>query len=433
MKPSLNPLDQAGKPKQEAVAAQGGAGASYADIFLLTSILVFSMASFGIITPVLGEIQAWGRLTTTQIGVYFSAFGMARLVMNLPAGYIIDRFGGRLLTVFGLIAVTAGSLMSAMAPHYFILFAARVITGVGSTFTAIAVQTELLLLTDDSRRAGIISYSMIARRAGASIFPFAGGLLAAFFNWRAVFYFCVLLNLIGIYIVLRSPHSKGKTTAKDTLKSDSPSGSEAGACPAPKASVLIMPTIYLLAFTMFINRNGLEKTLIPLYGSSIGIDSILIGFTLSCSGFASMAAIFYGGRLADKYGRKPVVIGGLSILLLANSLFLIVKDFPLFFIANIFFALTAFTMSLPMVIAADITPAAKVGSAVGMIRLFNDGGLVVGPILLSWLMDYYNLSISIGVSIALILLTLLASIFFLRESIPAAGDKRDPCIDEIEW
>ncbi len=385
---------------------------NYKGIFQLCIILIFSLAGFGVITPILPLIQNWGGVSTTHIGIYVASFAFARLIANIPAGILTDRYGGRYLLVTSIATIMTGMIISALAPTFIVLVFGRIITGLGSAFTAIAIQTELLLMANSSQRATVLSYSMIAHRIGVSIFPIVGGALAVLFSWRAVFYFCALLNLIGLAIVVIFFYQRKKgpkltiTNEEDILEE---SLEKKGISP------LILPAIYVLGFAIFIHRFGFERTLIPLFGDSIGLDSLKIGFTLSFASIISIIAIFLGGRATDRYGCKLILQIGLIILILASILFFFVNNFVLFLIANIIFGLAAFTVALPLVIAADLSPDAHVGRTVSRVRLFDDAGMLAGPIFLGWTMDMYSFPVSIGITIIILMLSFILATIVLKK------------------
>ncbi len=386
-------------------------------ILLLCFNVIFAMAGLGIVAPILPQIQAWGDVSTTHMGLFVSSFALARVAVDIPAGTLSDRYGGSILTALGMAIILAGSLLSAFASSFVFLLLGRIAAGIGSALAVVSIQTELLQLAGTARRSTIMSYYMIARRAGVSSFPLIGGVLATFFEWRAVFLFCAILNLIGLIIALSSP-SRVYSNANEDKKKDIDSISEEAINSSVNIKKLGFFIIYFLAFAIFLNRNGLERTILPLFGSSIGLDSLQIGLTLSFSGFLSLGSLFWGGYLADRYGRKIVLQIGLIVLILANGLFLVVNTFLFYLLASMFLGVAAFTTGLPVVMATDLVHSGKLGRTLGRVRLFSDLGTMVGPAFLGWLMDLYGYPSSIIVSILLLMLSILLVTFFLAESTP---------------
>ncbi len=373
---------------------------NYKRLLKLCIILIVTLSGIGIIAPILPLIQAWGGVSTSQIGFYVSSFALARLFTNIPAGIISDRYGSRFLLIMGATVIMFGMLMSALAPTFLMLIIGRIITGVGSAIASVNVQMEMLLLASPAQRASVMSYFMLARRAGTSIFPFVGGALAALFDWRAVFYLCVFLNLVGLVLALMLFYQPQPAAIKEKEENNVIKETDQK---RQNISPWILPSLYFTTLVIYVNRVGLEGTNVPLFGGLIGLDSFKIGTTLSLASLLSLLAIYLGGRYANRYGSKLVLQVGLVILILASSLFFIVNNFVLFFIANLFLGLAGFTVSLPMAIVANLSDGSNMGRSVGGLRFFMDFGMLLGPILLGWLMDHFGFHASVGISIMLLL------------------------------
>ena len=377
-------------------------------LFKLCIILIVTLSGIGIIAPILPLIQAWGEVSTSQIGFYVSSFALARLFTNIPVGAISDRYGSRLLLIIGTTIIMLGMLMSALAPTFLLLVIGRIITGIGSAIASVNVQMEMLLLASPAQRVSVMSYFMLARRTGTSIFPFIAGALAVVFDWRAVFYFCVLLNLVGLLMALMLYYQPppAKVKAEEITLEESHQNSQ-------RFSPWILPSLYFATLVIYINRVGLEGTNIPLFGGLIGLDSLQIGITLSVASIVSLLAIYLGGRYAERYSCKKVFQVGLVVLFLTSGLFFIVHNYALFFIANLLLGLAAFTVSLPMAIAANLSLGHNMGRSVGSLRFFMDCGMLSGPIILGWLMDHFGFHASVGFSMVLLLMGFVLTSLFL--------------------
>jgi MFS family permease len=397
-------------------------------VILLCINIVFAMVGLGIIAPILPDIQAWQGASTLQLGYYASSFALARIAANIPAGYLSDKYKKGIITIAGMAILLTGSLVSYFAVSFSYLIVGRVITGIGSSLAMVSIETELLSIADVSNRSTLMSYLVIARRTGASIFPFVGGAIALLFGWRTVFLFCSFLNLIGITIallpVLKSKKIRGKESGTEIKTDISVPAQDKKDKKKPvlesettkKGEFAKFFALYALVFTVFLNRNGFERTVLPIYGSIMGLSSLQIGTALSLASVVSLAAIYLGGRSADKYGRKPILLIGLAVLIIGNSLFLNISGYYGFIMANLVFGLAALNTSLPAVIATESVHPSRTGRSLGTVRMFMDIGTVIGPVLLGWVMDLYGLFAPIYMSIAFITACILMIAVFYRRA-----------------
>lgn len=100
-------------------------------LLILCATTVVVMMGQGIVSPVLPLYAHSFGVGTAMIGLTIAVFGAARLVVNLPAGFLSERYGRRLL-LFGGPAVTAlGSLFSGFAPDFWWLLGFRFVAGAG--------------------------------------------------------------------------------------------------------------------------------------------------------------------------------------------------------------------------------------------------------------------------------------------------------------
>ena len=68
---------------------------------------------------------------------------------------------------------------------------------------------------------------------------------------------------------------------------------------------------------------GAILPLLPLFLSQHGASAGMVGLTMASFFLASLCVQYPAGRLADQYGRRPVLIGGLILFAAASALFLL--------------------------------------------------------------------------------------------------------------
>jgi MFS family permease len=118
----------------------------------------------------------------------------------------------------------------------------------------------------------------------------------------------------------------------------------------------------------------------PIYLQQLGANTMTIAAVFSAFGLAMMVAHIPAGYLADRLGRKPLMIAAWMSGLLATSVMALARSMPLFVVGMMLYGLTAF-VSAPM--NSYITAARGKLSAVRAMTLasaaFNFGA-VIGPI-----------------------------------------------------
>ena len=69
------------------------------------------MAGQGVVGPVLPLYAKDFGVSATVVGLTLTVFALARLILNVPAGIIADRFGRRILLIGGPILTSIGMLV----------------------------------------------------------------------------------------------------------------------------------------------------------------------------------------------------------------------------------------------------------------------------------------------------------------------------------
>lgn len=128
------------------------------------------------------------------ITAYMVGFGGLLLV----GGRLVDVLGGRRMLLTGLLLVTVGSLLGAIAPAGWVLILARGLQGIGA---ALASPAGLFLLAESfaqprERRLALGIWAA-AGAAGAALGNVVGGLLTTWATWRWIF-----LAVIPVMVIL---------------------------------------------------------------------------------------------------------------------------------------------------------------------------------------------------------------------------------------
>ena len=128
---------------------------------------------------------------------------------------------------------------------------------------------------------------------------------------------------------------------------------------------------------------GMQIPVIPLFASGpLDADSIGVGIAVAATAPTAMLLQPIAGRVADRRGRKPLIIVGPLLLALALVLYTLVASLP----ALVALRLVAGTgEALAFVATAtivnDLAPDERRGEAVSLYSLAIWGGLAVGPVL----------------------------------------------------
>lgn len=402
-------------------------------ILCVTTILV--MMNHGIISPVLPLYAQSFGVGTAMIGLTITVFGAARLVMNLPAGFLSEWYGRRLLLFGGPAVVALGALASGLAPSFAWLIAFRFVSGAGS---AMYMTGALILLTDittEENRGRLMSLYQGSLLAGVAIGPAVGGFVAQAFGLAAPFFLvAALATLTMLWSFGRMP----ETAHRQRQSASTPLGRGGKEVPTRESasqrvvSILARPgflLVCLLTLSIFLTRTGSRLTLLPLVGENrLGMGPGALGLVFAMMTVLNMLTLAPAGTMIDKLGRKAAIVPSALLTGAALVLFAVSGEVWVFILAGILHGFgTGILGPAPAAYAADVAPAGMRGVTMSLYRTFGDAGFVIGPVLLGSLADLAGFGWALAFNALVLVSFALLFAVFARETLrrPAAPQPQE--------
>ena len=203
----------------ERASSSPGRGVARRTIQMLLLTIAVSGANYA--RMAVGPLQETMRfalaLSDNQIALLQGlALALPVVLAAIPIGFVIDRYS-RVRLLFILAALTiVGSVLTALASNFFVLFAARCLIGLTATATLTAAASLLADLYAPAQRGRANMVMMIGQTGGGSaVFALGGALLVMFGSgpngWRwTMFWLTVpLLPITLSMLAMREPRRTG--------------------------------------------------------------------------------------------------------------------------------------------------------------------------------------------------------------------------------
>lgn len=227
-------------------------------------------------------------LTPAQLGVVGSAFFFSYSLMQIPGGWLVDRFGTKWMTVVSLIAWSFFTVMTGFAWSFTSLIVIRVLFGIGEGSYPSAAMKQVRLAFPKDKRGQASGVAISSNYIGNAVAPFVVAPLIAALSWRGAFHFVGILGLVYvlIYFLLERPlnqevpdYETGSSQEKGKFdwRVLSFSGVVFGLSVITKGLDTWMPTYLLQA--RHINLKGITW-LVPLPSVTAGLGAFLAGFIM---------------------------------------------------------------------------------------------------------------------------------------------------------
>jgi DHA1 family multidrug resistance protein-like MFS transporter len=383
---------------------------------LVAMLLVFVvMLGFGIIVPILPLYARSFGVGHDATGLLISGFAMTRLVFDLVAGPIIDRYGERVTAAAGAAVVGASVLLMAMAPSFVLAVLFRSAGGAGSSVFFAAVFSYLLRVVPKDRMGRSLSVFFGSFNVGIIAGAPVGGVLAGAFGLRApLFVYSGMLFAAGL-LYFRFLREGPPASSRGPGRDPQPARGVARETTSHVRELLgnrAFRAVILLNFATMWIVAGVFDTLVPLFADEgLGMSPGAIGAAFALLIAVDLAVLYPAGSLADRIGRRPVVIPALVGLAVTIPMIGFAADPLTFGILMALLGLASGTVGvLPAAMLSDVVPDERRGTPVGVYRFFGDIGFVFGPLVAGVATDLFGFATAFAVSIAPIVLALVVVI-----------------------
>lgn len=375
---------------------------------------MISMMGQGVVTPILPTYARNFGVGTLAIGLVVGAFGFSRLFLNIPAGIIGQRYGRTVLMSSGLAITAAGNFGSGFAGGIEELIAWRVLAGAGSAMFMTGAMAYVADIATPQNRGRLMSIQMGSLLLGVDIGPLIGGVVADNIGLDWPFYVAGgLAAIAAVWTALRLPNRPPGWTRSAAPRRRAPSdaGVPENATDGGRSSVRAMlsnPTFVIVGlFTMmvFFTRTGSRLNLVPLIATDeIGMSSTTLGLLLFVITTINFLIVWPAGWLADRIGRKPVMVPGIVLVAAGLVAFAWASSVPMMFAAAVLQGIgTGVTGPIPAAYIADLAPPGRASMAMGLYRTFGDVGFVVGPVLLGWIAEIGSKDLALSTNAVLVI------------------------------
>jgi len=156
------------------------------------------------------------------------------------------------------------------------------------------------------------------------------------------------------------------------------------------------------------------------------------GFAFGITFLASALISPFWGSLADKYGRKPMLIRSGFSLAVLYLISYFVHDPYLFLVVRVFQGLLAGFVPAAIALVATNTPEEKTGYALGIMATAGATGSIIGPLVGGVVSHYYGNRNAFLFSSAVVLLSAVIATVFAKEQNFNRSKARSHVLDDLK-
>jgi MFS transporter, DHA1 family, multidrug resistance protein len=303
-------------------------------------------------------------------------------VFDLAAGPVVDRLGERVTAVLGLAVTGLGSAMTGLAPGFALAVVAWAAAGAGSAIALAALYTRVLRVVPTRQMARTLGIFYGAFNTGFIAGGAASGLVADRFGLAGPLLVnaAVVAAAAGLWLAIVPA---GDLAADGAPRPSADRGS------LGLAQLLRTPGLVPVVLTNFAYLWMVAvvfDTLVPLFASDVlGMSTVGIGVLFAVALGTEFVVLYPAGSVADRRGRKPVLVPALAGLAVATAVLgLAPTPLVLGVLLAVLGVMSGAAGVPPGAMLSDVAPEPASGMAVGVFRFCGDLGFTLGPLLAGW-------------------------------------------------
>ena len=356
------------------------------EIKVLVAAAFLIAIGFGIVAPVLPQFAQSFDVSVTAAAIVVSAFAFTRLIFAPLSGWLVERMGERRTYILGILIVAASSAACAFAQNYWQLLVYRGLGGIGSTMFTVAAMGLLIRLAPPQARGRISSLYSGSFLLGNIAGPAAGGLLAGLGLQLPFLVYAAALVLVAILIATMLPAVKAVPAHLRNVAAKKQAA-------LPLRDALALPAYRAVLTSGFANgwsAIGIRMALVPLFATAgLGAGPEVAGVSLAVFAIGTGVALTFSGKLADTWGRKPMILSGLAVNGIAmGALGFTGNEFWFFAISAIAGLGSGLMGPAQQATVADVIGNERSGGKVlATFQMSSDFGTIIGPIAAGFLVD----------------------------------------------
>ena len=329
----------------------------------------------GAIAPVVALTALDLGASFGQAGLVVALAGVGQLSGDLPAGWLIARWGER-STMLGASAVVAVALsVCALAGSLWLLAAGIFCTGLAAAVWGLARQTYVTAVIPLHLRARALSTLGGSQRIGMFIGPFAGAAVMHVLGIDGAYWLHVGTALAaGLLLTMVSePGGERHTGARATTS----------LVEIARQNGRVLRTLGLGVFVVGAVRAS-RQVVIPLWGDHIGLDATTTSLVFGIAGAVDMLLFYPAGKVMDLYGRVWIAVPSLLVMGVAHLLLPLSATVVMFTAVAVLMGIgNGIGAGIVITLGADAAPPHARPEFLGVWRLCSDSGTAGGPLLIA--------------------------------------------------
>ncbi len=253
--------------------------------------------------PLLPMIRTDMGLNLTQAGFVMSAFTLTNGLAQLPAGWVADRFGARLMVLLGVTGVAVAGFVIGFSNSFMMLIIFLILSALMGGGYHPASVTALSRTGPEEYRGRSLGFHLIGGTGAFWMVPLLVAPIAATWGWRMPFKI-IPIPMIIVGIILYILIGK-RMRAIEAEQKKAPGAEPAEKAPIPWGKLVPFMVISVLTGTIIMSTSSFLSFFAV---DELGVPEATIPLLLAISPGVGVIAAPMGGYLSDRFGGMKVIM-----------------------------------------------------------------------------------------------------------------------------
>lgn len=330
------------------------------------------------------------NLSASSTGLLLSSFFAGYAIMQLPGGWLSDRFGARKVLIISVIMWSIFTGLTGAAWSMISMVIIRFLFGIGEGGFQPASSKIISQVFPQEKRAGAMSIMLSSGGIVALIIPILSVSLLTTIGWRITF---IIIGAIGAIIAVLYWYFIKVSNNDEKVSTQNSTTAQKGSFKMLFKTPLML-NLFIAYFSLYAVNWGLA-TWIPTYLVNVrGLDLVSLGWLQTIPGVAQLLGILLSGYLIDKLAKgREKIAGAFACVCIAVLLYFMytASNVTAFIIYQtvIMLVIAFVVILLPSVVLKNL-PSTVAGSGMGLV---NTGGQLAGfitPLAIGFIVDAFN-------------------------------------------
>jgi DHA1 family multidrug resistance protein-like MFS transporter len=331
----------------------------------------------------------------STVGFIAAASTLVGIIISLPAGILSDIIGRRRVILFAAVVFATAPFLYLLITSPWQLVLVRIYHGLA---TAILGPVALAAVADtfEKGRGERMGWYSSATMVGRFLAPLVGGILIFGEDFHWVYLADGFAGVLALLAAIRLPHTTAISgSIREAFERQRGKYGQEIAFLLRQPGILATSGIEAVQYFAF----GCLETFLPIYLSEkLGFPTWKIGLLFTIQILAATLTKPIMGRLSDRYGRIPMIVGGLSLGGITTGIMILSSNYLVIMALIAIFGLGLATVTASTsALVADLSRAQGRGGAMGILSSIMDIGQSTGPMVTGVLISAYSYRMAFGI------------------------------------